>query len=54
MRGLTTIGGLIALTMLVTPLVAQGTGDLASAVILELMGFVTAASVLTRHRVQGG
>lgn len=54
MRGLTTIAGLIALVMLITPLIARVTGDLPSAVMLELMVFITVASLLVGRPLQRG
>lgn len=54
MRGLAVIAGLIALIMLVTPPIAQATGDLPSAVMLELMVFITVASFLAGRPIRGG
>lgn len=45
MRGLLIILGLAALVGVITPRIAAVTGDLASAVTLELMVFITLASL---------
>lgn len=63
MRGIMIIISIAALITLVTPLIAQFTGDRPSAVTVELMVFITVASffagpprrpIPTRNTVQGG